>query len=493
MNVKRRLFLSNILMLAIPLLLAPLVAFSVNSLLWTAAVQNAGYPVDNPEQLFQTRAEVLQQANALLQQPADQRQPYRQAIAELLAKGNLQLEIYQTDTGRQIYASNQHTSSERQQLLDALQALGGTGTVSRHNQELYGEQTVVNGETYTLCLFSRQNWQDFRSAHSMMATAAVLVVAGMVLIILLTNRLLTRFVLRKIEQPLDILADGVHQIRDGNLDFRIQYHSQDEFTPICEDFNAMAYRLQQSVALSQKQAEDKKQLLAGISHDLRSPLTSIKAYVEGLLDGVAATPADQTRYMKMIKTKAEEIDHMVAKLFLFSKMDLGDFPYQPELLDLSQEIVSLVEATADAYASQGLRVHITQLAPTAALYVDPIQLRSVFTNILENSLKYKTKAQGNAWIKTVRQQANVWITIDDDGPGVPEEALEKLFDVFYRNDPSRSNPQQGSGLGLAITAKAIQWMRGSIHAENRQEGGLRLVIQLPLARKEQTTDEDPHH
>ncbi len=207
---------------------------------------------------------------------------------------------------------------------------------------------------------------------------------------------------------------------------------------------------------------------------------------------MTATPADQTRYMKMIKTKAEEIDHMVAKLFLFSKMDLGDFPYQPELLDLSQEIVSLVEATADAYASQGLRVRITQLAPTAALYVDPIQLRSVFTNVL-NSLKYKTKAQGNAWIKTVRQQANVWITIDDDGPGVPEEALEKLFDVFYRNDPSRSNPQQGSGLGLAITAKAIQWMRGSIHAENRREGGLRLVIQLPLARKEQTTDEDPHH
>ncbi len=93
-------------------------------------MQSAGYPVDNPEQLFQTRAEVLQQANALLQHPADQRQPYRQAIAELLAEGDLQLEIYQTDTGRQIYASNQHTSSERQQLLDALQALGGTGTVS---------------------------------------------------------------------------------------------------------------------------------------------------------------------------------------------------------------------------------------------------------------------------------------------------------------------------------------------------------------------------
>ncbi len=97
----------------------------------------------------------------------------------------------------------------------------------------------------------------------------------------------------KIEAPLDILTDGVHQIRDGNLDYRITYNEQDEFQSVCEDFNDMAVRLRESVEITQKNEQNRKELIAGISHDLRTPLTSIKAYIEGLLEGVAATPQMQ--------------------------------------------------------------------------------------------------------------------------------------------------------------------------------------------------------
>jgi signal transduction histidine kinase len=185
----------------------------------------------------------------------------------------------------------------------------------------------------------------------------------------------------------------------------------------------------------------------------------------------------------MIKTKTEEIDRMVSKLFLFSKMDMGDYPHSPEILNLEQEITSLVHAIAEEYASKGLNVKVKELAKDVEIYADPVQMRSVFSNILENSLKYKDKEQGSVSIRSKRNGNEVYIYIEDNGPGVSEEALPKLFDVFYRTDPSRNNPNKGSGLGLAITAKAIGRMGGSIYAENAQAKGLCMVIKLPIFKK----------
>ena len=133
------------------------------------------------------------------------------------------------------------------------------------------------------------------------------------------------------------LAEGVRQIRDGNLDHRIAHAQRDEFQPVCEAFNGMADRLRASVEQSQREEEGRKELLASISHDVRSPLTSIRAYVEGLLDGVADTPEKQRAYLSIVQKKAVEIDDLVKKLFQFSKMDMGEFPYSPERLCVAEE------------------------------------------------------------------------------------------------------------------------------------------------------------
>lgn len=128
-------------------------------------------------------------------------------------------------------------------------------------------------------------------------------IVTLLLIVFLTNRFLTRFVFRRISEPLTTLAEGVHQIRDGNLTYRIDYRENDEFLPVCEDFNEMAQRLRTAVEQSQKEEESRKELLASISHDIRSPLTSIRAYVEGLTDGVADTPEKQKNYLDTIRKK----------------------------------------------------------------------------------------------------------------------------------------------------------------------------------------------
>ena len=321
------------------------------------------------------------------------------------------------------------------------------------------------------------------SMRAQMMLVSVFCFVGLIAVIYLTNRFLIRFVFRNIERPLDVLTQGVHQIKNGNLDHRIEYTTPDEFKPICEDFNEMASRLKNSVDEAVKNEQSRKELIAGISHDLRSPLTSIKAYVEGLIDGVAVTQETQQEYLETIRDKTDDISKMVSQLFLFSKMDTGSYPVNPEMLDIATEISDFVNATKEDYQSKGLSVSYGDLPKATKIFADPTQLRSVFTNILENSAKYKDKDAATVFFHYEVANGIVVISIEDNGAGVPPDTLSKLFDVFYRGDVSRNNPQQGSGLGLAIASKMIERMEGAIYAENRAEGGLRVVIKIPVFKE----------
>ena len=314
---------------------------------------------------------------------------------------------------------------------------------------------------------------------------AVFAVTGVVILMILTNRFLSRFVFRRIEQPLAVLSDGVHHISAGNLDHRIVYTENDEFRQVCDDFNNMAAHLQGSIEEVQKNERNRKELLTSISHDLRSPLTSIKAFVEGLQDGVAATPESQQAYLAVVRQKTDDIICMVSQLFLYSKMDMGNYPVSHEPLDIGKELSDFVAASREEYRAEGLLIEMADIPAGICVLADPLQLRSVFTNILNNSAKYKAKEIAAATIRCVQYDDMACISFEDDGPGVPEDTLSMLFEAFYRGDQSRRNPNQGSGLGLAITQKAIERMYGSVYAENRAQGGLRIVIEIPEMKERQ--------
>lgn len=301
---------------------------------------------------------------------------------------------------------------------------------------------------------------------------------------------LTKFVFKRIEEPLYILAGGVHEIRDGNLDYRITYVQEDEFRPVCEDFNEMAVRLKESVDRMQAQEKSRRELIAGISHDLRSPLTSIQAYVEGLLDGVARTPESQKRYLETIKQKAEDLAHIISHLFLLSKMELGEYPENPQRLSLDEKISETVSALQEEYERQGLEIHTT-LIP-ANINADPVYLHRILMNILENSLKYKKEGKANLWICLEEMPDGYRLSFTDDGPGVDQAALPHLFEVFYRNDPSRQNPGKGSGVGLAIVANAVQRMDGHIQALANEPQGLIIRIDFPKERSDCNGENTTH-
>lgn len=484
MTVQRRLLISNVLMLAIPAVFAVFMALGGLFLVFVSVFPNAEYRLGVQNELLETRSQTVELVTSWLDEVnLEQKREVEQQISQLLDKNQMILQVWEGKTA--LWQREGETIPFQAQLEQSLAALDGQGTVSNGTYDLFGVHLSSQGTDYQLRLYNPVVSLSHDTLKSWGIGIGLFLIVLLLFVVVLTNRFLTRFVFRHIAQPLKILGEGVHQIRDGNLTYRISYTEPDEFRPICEDFNDMAGRLRDSVSRSQKEEESRKELLAGISHDIRSPLTAIQAYVEGLLDGVADTEEKRTAYLSIIQKKSVEMDEMVRKLFLFSKMDMGEYPYNPEELDAVKEIGDFVKASAGEYRRRGLAVQVGPLPAKAIIFADPTYFRSILMNLLDNSAKYKKKETGSATITGGIAGQTLHLYVDDDGPGVPSEALPKLFDVFYRNDPSRKNPKQGSGLGLAIVWKAIERMGGSIRGENLPQGGLRMAMEIPLAERRQ--------
>jgi len=267
------------------------------------------------------------------------------------------------------------------------------------------------------------------------------------------------------------------------LGFRINYGGNDEFSQVCGEFNEMAARLLESVEARRKDERSRKELIAGISHDLRTPLTSIKAYVEGLEQGVASTQEARSRYVNTIKNKATDLEHIIDSLFLFAKLDTGEFPCSMERVNLAATISEIVDELKDEYSNRGLDIAPVRSCGGLYVNIDVAQMRSVIINIFENSVKYKNRARGKISVEAIEKDGFVSLVISDDGPGVSDEALPKLFDVFYRGDESRNEPGKGSGLGLAIAAKMVRHFGGSVEAINVPDGGLSIKMTFPKVEK----------
>ena len=321
--------------------------------------------------------------------------------------------------------------------------------------------------------------QDARANRSGYTVGGVL---ALLLAVFLTNYILTRRISRSVTTPIDILVNGVNEISSGNLTHRIKYKNGDEFDAVCSDFNEMASRLSEMVEQRQADEKSRKELIAGISHDLRTPLTSVRAYIEGLRKGIATTHETQEKYLETIQRKTEDIEYIIKQLFMFSQIDIGEFPLKLETVDIGNELAEMVDGLKDEYKEIGLAVSLEENIQGEAVSIDTVQFKNIVQNILGNSVKYCNRDDARAEIFCKSIGDTVSITIKDNGPGVSDEMLTKMFEVFYRGDESRNNPDKGSGLGLAISSKIIERLKGSIRAENVPNGGLSVIITLPIQK-----------
>lgn len=275
------------------------------------------------------------------------------------------------------------------------------------------------------------------------------------------------------------------EVQEGNLSIRLVHKGNDEYRPVFRAFNLMTEKLSLSLTEREEEERKRKELIASISHDIRTPLTVIRAYAEGLRDGVADTEEKKEKYLSVICRRADDLDRMINQLFDLSRLDIGTKAYTEETLDLSTVLHDFIEENRNSFKEKGL-VLSAETAEHVPIRGSRLLLNRIFMNLASNSAKYKTAGEGHLFLHLEKGNNEAVLTVTDDGPGVPETSLRHLFEAFYRTDKARSRTEDGSGLGMTIVQKAVRLMNGTVTAENVIPHGLCVEIKIPLAGESKT-------
>ncbi|MDF2725428.1 MAG: histidine kinase [Paenibacillus sp.] len=306
------------------------------------------------------------------------------------------------------------------------------------------------------------------------------ILIGILLAVLfLTSGLLYRYVTRTIVRPISMLRESAERIKEGDLQFELKPESGDEIGQLGMTFEQMRQKLNESIHLQLQYEENRKQLISNISHDLKTPITTIKGYVEGIRDGVADTPEKMDRYIDTIYSKTKDMDRLVNELFLYSKLDLKREPFSFEKIDLHRFVQDVLEETEFELENKGILLQWElDSQPEVFVLADRLKLRRVFANLLNNCFKYLDKEHKLVIVTTSVQDNEVIVEIRDNGPGIRPDTLPYIFERFYRGEPSRNMMTGGSGLGLAISKQIIEGHGGRIWAESEWGQGTRLFFSL---------------
>ena len=292
------------------------------------------------------------------------------------------------------------------------------------------------------------------------------------LVMILITGLLVYWIYRTISVPLAKLQRAARNIKEGNLDFEIKSETNDEIGQLCRDFEEMRLRLKANAEEKVAFDRENKELISNISHDLKTPITTIKGYVEGIMDGVADTPEKMDRYIKTIYTKANDMNRLINELTYYSGIDSNRIPYNFHRINLADFFQDCVEDVGLDLESKNIELNYSNLVdPSTRIIADPEQLKKVIDNIVGNSIKYMDKPKGVINIRILDEVDSVRVEIEDNGKGISTKDLGKIFERFYRTDASRNSSTGGSGIGLSIVKKIIEDHGGYIWATSKDGEG----------------------
>ncbi|MED1913846.1 HAMP domain-containing sensor histidine kinase [Bacillus thuringiensis] len=475
MSIKTRLLLSYIAMIIIPLVLFGLVASGLANYFW------------------------------------GEREPGKPFLRDTLNKRD---ELFVGVTFMAKYAPEQLTNQNMLTETDEqLQAVGGALILTKDEKVLFFSQSIDSADLpdylqdqpdqerlhswqqfkqdgytfdtyeFTFADQSKGKLYFFANSFPFMQTGIYFFIAlilSLLTIVALTNGVLTFLVSRSIIRPLYALKQAANEIKEGNLEHPVQLHRKDELGELGEAFEEMRGRLYDSIHLQLQYEENRKQLISSISHDLKTPITGIKACVEAVQEGIADTEAKREKYMKMIAIKSEQMDRLIDELFLFSRLDLNKLPFHFEEVDMRAYMAQFAEELRLDPRMNGVPIrydeHNESPIPVIA---DQEKLHRVLMNIVDNSLKYLNKDEKLIRLEVEKAEGEVIVAISDNGTGIEKEAMPHIFDRFYRADPSRNLAMGGSGLGLAIVKQIVEGHGGRVWAESESGRGTRICFTLP--------------
>ena len=318
------------------------------------------------------------------------------------------------------------------------------------------------------------------TAQALNSEMFTLIIEAMVLGLIIS--ILLSFLLSKtMINPLQRLTDGIEEVAQGDFSRKIEVTSSDEIGQLTESFNAMAQQLESTIADLEREEQKRKDFVANVSHELRTPLTNIKSYAETLDDGIGDLPPEmEKRFLGVILNESDRMAHILQDLLTLSRFDSGRselrltrFPFARAVDDCYQAI--LMDAQNHSHT---VELNLPDNLPEVR--ADRERIMQVMMNIVSNAIKY-TPDGGRIVLSAGVDGAKVWMSVDDNGIGIPEADRERIFERFYRVDKARSRQSGGTGLGLSIAQEIMLRHEGKLYLVDKAEPGLTIRMDLPIA------------
>ena len=302
---------------------------------------------------------------------------------------------------------------------------------------------------------------------------------GLVLIITLT--VLTNMLAHSITKPITALAEAADKVSDGDLSFEVLGSQYGEIDDLCANFENMRQSLKRAEEKERLMKRERSMLLANISHDLKTPVTSIKGYIEGIRDGIADTPEKTEKYLDTIYAKAVAIDDMVNNLSTLSKLELSKLQFDFAAADFIGFLRDFINDYRLDLEKNNMELTLGLPNEKAYVKLDYEKMSRVIANIIDNAIKYKKGNSGSLAVSVTIEDGGVYAHFTDDGIGIENSELRKVFEGFYRVDAARSI--KGSGLGLGIAKQIVEKHGGKIWLRSPGEGkGTTAEIYLPIIK-----------
>ena len=345
-------------------------------------------------------------------------------------------------------------------LLFSASLYGFSQTQAKHVQESSSQASDSSQMVYDISLPQSSSSQVKLMAKDMILTATIILV--------FTALSVGLWIYRSIAVPLVKLKKATKNIKEGNLDFVLEVEGNDEFSQLCQDFEEMRKRLKESTEEKILMDKENKELISNISHDLKTPITAVKGYVEGIMDGVADTPEKMDRYVRTIYNKTNEMDHLINELTFYSKIDTNRIPYTFSKLNVEDYFSDCAEELGLEMETKGIElVYANYVEKDVQVIADGEQIRRVIHNIVSNAIKYMEKPRGIIQLRVKDVGDFIQVEIEDNGKGIAAKDLPYIFDRFYRTDVSRNSSKGGSGIGLSIVKKIMEDHGGKVWATSR--------------------------
>lgn len=354
-------------------------------------------------------------------------------------------------------------------------------SVARRVVVYQGEREI--GKAIWVMLTVSQERQAYQTRSDLIQT---IVPFAVVLVVTLALWLAVSLATRSVFRPLESIARAVRKINRGELDFEVPATRIAEVNEFGQAIAHMRDGLKESVAQQAALEQERRLFVAAIAHDLRTPLTSVRGYLEGIRDGVARTPEKQAQYVGVALAKTEALEKLVDGLFIYSKTEYLSQPPRTEPLDLGALLTEAAAGMQPRAQAKGVSLMVDAGPEPATVPGDQAMLSRVVDNLLDNALRY-TPAGGTVTVGWRAGLDHIRFWVQDSGPGIPPEDLDLVFQPLYRGDKARGTRTGGAGLGLAIARRLVEAHGGTISVENR--AGARFAVALPA----NATDENALH